>query len=36
MDRSVTLNDGKAMPRVGLGTWQMSNTQVEKALLAGP
>jgi 2,5-diketo-D-gluconate reductase A len=34
MDRSVKLNDGKAMPRVGLGTWQMSNTQVEKALLA--
>jgi 2,5-diketo-D-gluconate reductase A len=34
MDRTVTLNDGSVMPRVGLGTWQMSNAEVEKAVLA--
>jgi 2,5-diketo-D-gluconate reductase A len=35
VDRTVTLNDGNTMPRVGYGVWQLSDTEAQSLLKVG-
>lgn len=35
VDRTVKLNDGNTMPRVGYGVWQLSDTEAQLLVKLG-